>query len=179
MLPDKDMKKGLLIVNTGKGKGKTTAAMGIALRAIGHGYRVCVIQFIKGSRLSGEKSAAVRLGDLIDFHVMGRGFIRRSKDQEKDRQAAREAWEFAKDIMSIGKYRMVILDELTYLIKYGIIEEREVLDVLSGRRKDLHVVVTGRYASPSLIEAADLVTEMKEIKHPLRSGVKAQRGIEF
>jgi cob(I)alamin adenosyltransferase len=173
------MKKGLLIVHTGNGKGKTTAALGLAMRALGHGLKVCIIQFIKGSWKYGELSSAKLFGELLDLHVMGKGFTRKSQDIEADKKIAQDAWEFAKQVLASEEYQMVILDELTYLIKYGFIPETEVLGVLAKRREDLHVVVTGRNASQALIEAADLVTEMIERKHPLKKGIKAQKGIEF
>ncbi len=173
------MKKGLLIINTGNGKGKTTASLGMAFRALGHGFKVCVIQFIKGSWKYGELESARRFKDLMDFHVMGGGFTKNSKDRDKDRELGRKAWEFAREAILSGKYKMVILDELTYLIKYRMVDEDEVVDFLIHRPRDLHVVVTGRNATRSLMEAADMVTEMKALKHPYKSGVKAQRGIEF
>lgn len=173
------MKKGLFIVHTGKGKGKTTAALGLAMRALGHGLRVCVIQFIKGTWKYGELFSAKRFEDLLDFHVMGKGFTWKSQNLEADKKIAQEAWEFAKQVLASEAYQMVILDELTYLIKFGFIPEAEVVDVLAKRRDDLHVVVTGRDASQALINAADLVTEMIARKHPFNEGIKAQKGIEF
>ncbi len=173
------MNKGLLIVNTGNGKGKTTAALGLAMRALGHGLKVCIIQFIKGSWKYGELDAATRFEELLDVHVMGKGFTWKSQDLEADKKLAQEAWEFAKRILALGKYQMVVLDELTYLIKFHFIPEDEIVDVLTTRRDDMHVVVTGRDASPALLEAADLVTEMIARKHPFKDGIKAQRGIEF
>jgi len=173
------MKKGLLIVFTGNGKGKTTAALGLALRAFGHNFRVCIIQFVKGKWKTGEMMAAGRFEGIMDFFVKGRGFLFNSKDIVRDREAAKEAWKFAKGVMTSLQYRMVILDELSYLIKYKMIEEDEVVDFLSKKRADLHVIVTGRDAPDSLIDLADLVTEMREIKHPFKSGIKAQKGIEF
>jgi len=171
--------RGLLIVNTGKGKGKTTAALGLALRALGHGMRVCVIQFIKGKWKSGEVEAAKRFDDLLDMHVLGRGFTWESEDLEEDTRVAQEAWRFAKETLGAGRHDVVILDELTYLIKYEMVSEAEVLEALASRPQGMHVVVTGRDASPSLIEAADLVTEMQAVKHPFEQGVTAQKGIEF
>jgi len=176
---EQKVKKGLLIVFTGNGKGKTTAALGLAFRALGHGFKTCVIQFIKGSWKYGELESARRFEEIMDFHVMGRGFTWKSEDFEQDRQAALEAWAFAKQTISSGKYRVVILDELTYLVKLNIIDEKEIVDVLTGKPADLHVVVTGRNAPASLIDAADLVTEMRPIKHPFEAGIKAQKGIEF
>lgn len=173
------MKKGLLIVHTGDGKGKTTAALGMALRAAGHGLKVCFIQFIKGSWKYGELEAVKRLEPEIDFHVMGRGFTWKSDNLEKDKALARDAWKFACDAMASNTYHMVVLDELTYLMKYEMIDPASVIDTLTARPADLHVIVTGRGASEELMDAADLVTEMKAIKHPLEDGIKAQKGIEF
>lgn len=173
------MKKGLLIVNTGNGKGKTTAALGLAMRALGHELKVCIIQFIKGSWKYGELLSAKRFEDLLDFHVMGKGFTWKSQNLEVDKKIAQEAWGFAKQVLDSEEYQMVVLDELTYLIKFGFIPEAEVVDVLAKRRDDLHVVVTGRDAPQKLIDAADLVTEMIEMKHPFKKGIKAQKGIEF
>jgi cob(I)alamin adenosyltransferase len=171
--------KGLIAVFTGNGKGKTTAALGLAFRALGHGHRVCIIQFIKGTWKYGELETAKKFSPLLDFHVMGRGFTWKSDDLEKDKQVALEAWEFAKEIIGANEYSMVILDELTYLPHYKMIAEQEILSVLKNKPEEQHVVITGRYASANLIELADLVTEMKEIKHPYQAGVKAQQGFEF
>jgi len=171
--------KGLVAVFTGNGKGKTTSSLGLAFRALGHGKKVCIIQFIKGSWKYGELEAAKRFSDLLDFHVMGRGFTWKSDDLEKDKEVAREAWAFARQVIKEDRYAMVILDELTYLPHYKIIDEQEILSVLQDKPQDLHVVITGRYASEELIELADLVTEMKEVKHPYAQGIKAQKGFEF
>ena len=176
---DRELKKGLLIVLTGNGKGKTTSALGMAFRAIGHGFRVCVIQFIKGNWKYGELESAKRFDDLLDFHVMGKGFTWDSDNLEEDTKIAREAWNFAKEAINSGKYKMVILDELTYLIKYKMVNEDEIVNFLLNRPDDLDVIVTGRDASKLLIESADLVTEMVSIKHPYDSGIKAQKGIEY
>ncbi|XPS89528.1 CobO: cob(I)yrinic acid a,c-diamide adenosyltransferase [Desulfosarcina variabilis str. Montpellier] len=173
------MKKGLLIVNTGDGKGKTTAALGMAMRAAGHGLKVCFIQFIKGSWKYGELDAVKKFSDTIDFHVMGKGFTWKSDDLEKDRAAARDAWGLAQAAMTGDKYQLVVLDEFTYLLMYNMVDLQPVMETLTSRPKDLHVVVTGRAAPPALIEAADLVTEMQPVKHPLQAGVRAQKGIEF
>ena len=174
-----DTQKGLLMVFTGNGKGKTTAALGLAFRALGHGKRVCFIQFIKGSWKYGELETAKLHGDLLDFHVMGRGFTWKSDNLDKDIAVAREAWQFAKEIIDAGNHELVVLDELTYLITYQMIDEQEMIATLTSRDPGLHVVVTGRGAGEKLIEAADLVTEMKEIKHPYKQGITAQKGIEF
>ncbi|MCI5221604.1 MAG: cob(I)yrinic acid a,c-diamide adenosyltransferase [Candidatus Electrothrix sp. AR4] len=174
-----EKKRGLFMVCTGNGKGKTTAALGLAMRALGHGHKVCFIQFLKGSWKYGELAAAARFEDLLDFHVMGRGFTWKSDDLEKDTEAARQAWAFAKKIIKEKKHRLVVLDELTYLVSYGMIAEQEIIEALTDRAPGMHVVVTGRGAGENLIRTADLVTEMREIKHPYKKGIKAQRGIEF
>jgi cob(I)alamin adenosyltransferase len=173
------MTQSLLIVNTGNGKGKTTAALGQAFRAVGHGFKVCFLQFLKGSWKYGELEAAKRFEDLMEIRALGKGFTWKSEDLNEDIQSARDAWDLAKEIIASGKFKMVVLDELTYLITYGMVPEEDILNTLRNRPPDLHVVVTGRDASPGLIELADLVTEMNEIKHPFRNGIKAQRGIEF
>ncbi len=172
-------RQGLLLVFTGNGKGKTTAALGLAFRALGHGQRVAVIQFIKGSWKYGELEAAKRFSDQLDFHVMGRGFTWKSDDLEKDIAAAREAWRFACDLIGENRHDLIILDELTYLVTYKMIGEQDLLAGLASRPAGMHVVVTGRGAGPGLVAAADLVTEMVDIKHPYANGVKAQKGIEF
>ncbi len=185
MVPERPVKqsevksKGLIAVFTGNGKGKTTASLGLVFRALGHGQRVCVIQFIKGRWKYGELETAGKFSDLLDFHVMGRGFTWKSDDLEKDKQVAREAWDFARGVIEENNHSMVILDELTYLPYYKIIEEKKILDVLKDKPREMHVVITGRYASEELMALADLVTEMKEVKHPYQSGVKAQKGFEF
>lgn len=172
------MTKGLLMVNTGNGKGKTTAALGLIFRALGHGHKVCLIQFLKGSWKYGELEAAERFKDLLDVHVLGKGFTWTST-KEVHTEAGLKAWEFAKETLGSGKYQLVVLDELTYLMNYGMVPEEEVVDCLAHRPEGLHVVVTGRDAPPSLIRIADLVTEMREVKHPYQSGVQAQKGIEY
>ena len=173
------MTNGLLIVYTGNGKGKTTAALGMAMRAAGHGLRVCFIQFIKGSWHYGELDGVKRFNGLIDLHVMGKGFTWKSDNLGEDARLAREAWAFAVEAIDSGKYHTVVLDEFTYLLHYGMLETGQCLERLKKRRLEQHVVITGRYAPEDLIESADLVTEMREVKHPLKSGIKAQRGIEF
>ncbi|SLM31908.1 Cob(I)yrinic acid a,c-diamide adenosyltransferase [Desulfamplus magnetovallimortis] len=173
------MDKGLLILNTGNGKGKTTAALGLAFRAMGHHKKVCLIQFIKGSETYGELFAVERYIDLVDVFVTGRGFSWQSDDIDKDQLLALKGWDLAREQLNSPEYFMVILDELTYLITLGFLKADDILNHLKHRREDLHVVVTGRYAPAKLIEAADLVTEMQEIKHPYTMGVMAQQGIEF
>jgi cob(I)alamin adenosyltransferase len=172
-------RKGLIIVYTGDGKGKTTAALGLAFRALGHNLPICVIQFIKGTWKYGELTTAKRFEGLLEFHVVGKGFTWKSKDPDADRQAAVNGWTLAKSLIAEGRHHLIVLDEFTYPIKYGMVDETEVLDTLRGKPESLHVLITGRNASPALIEAADLVTEMGEVKHPLKAGIKAQKGIEF
>jgi cob(I)alamin adenosyltransferase len=173
------MIKGLLSVFTGDGKGKTTAALGLTFRALGHGKKVCFIQFIKGGWKSGEANLSDNFPGLLDFHVMGRGFTWKSDDLEKDRAAAKEAWAFAARMIQENAYDMIVLDELTYLVRYAMIPEEDILEVFSRRPESLHLVITGRYASPGLLQAADLVTEMRAVKHPFASGIKAQKGFEY
>ncbi len=173
------MKKGLLAVFTGDGKGKTTAALGLTFRALGHGHEVCFIQFIKGNSTTGEAFFSQNCAPHLEFHVMGRGFTWKSEDLDKDREKAKAAWEFAKKTITENRHRMIILDEITYLLKYKMIEEQDVIDTLSGRPLGQHIIITGRGASDSLIELADLVTEMKAVKHPYSQGVRAQKGFEF
>ena len=167
------------MVFTGNGKGKTTAALGLSLRAMGHGFKVCVIQFIKGSWKCGELEALKRFSDLMDVHVTGRGFTWKSEDIEKDKTAAQAGWRLARSAIGSKKYHMIVLDELTYPIKLNMLDEKEVVQVLINRPPELHIVVTGRDAPAALKESADLVTEMQAVKHPLENGVKAQKGIEF
>jgi cob(I)alamin adenosyltransferase len=171
--------RGLLIVNTGDGKGKTTAALGCAFRAAGHGMRVGIVQFIKGSWTYGELKALKRFDDLVDVHVMGRGFTWNSEDIEKDRRAAKDGWDTAAEMIQSGRYALVILDELTYLMTYGFVDSEDILAAIAAKPAHLHIIVTGRDASEQLIAAADLVTEMTPVKHPFAVGVKAQKGIEF
>ena len=173
------MSQSLIIVNTGHGKGKTTAALGQAFRAIGQGFNVCFLQFLKGSWKYGELEAAKKFGSLMEIHALGKGFTWKSENINEDIKLARDAWAFAKEVIASGKFRMVVLDELTYLINYEMVPEEDILFTLRNRPTDLHVVVTGRDASQGLIDLADLVTEMIEVKHPFTLGIKAQRGIEF
>ncbi|MGQ9615508.1 MAG: cob(I)yrinic acid a,c-diamide adenosyltransferase [Spirochaetota bacterium] len=174
-----DKKKGLLIVFTGDGKGKTTAALGTAMRCGGHKLFSCMIQFVKGSWASGEIVAVDCLKEFMEIHAMGRGFIKNGEGLEEHRDAALKAWNFAKDVMKSGKFSLVILDELTYPLNFKLLDEEEVVSFLVNRREGLHVIVTGRNAPKSLIDAADLVTEMKDLKHPYNRGIIAQKGIDF
>ena len=179
MLATKTQEKGLLIVHTGKGKGKTTAAMGLALRALGHGHRVGIVQFVKGAWASGERDALARFGDLITVKVMGEGFTWETQDRARDIAAARAAWQAALDMLADPTYRLVVLDELNIVLRYDYLPVDDVLAGLAAKPPGQHVVVTGRNAPAGLIEAADLVTEMTLVKHPFRAGIKAQQGIEY
>ena len=171
--------KGLLIVNTGPGKGKSTAAFGLVLRALGHGHHVGVVQFIKGAWNTGEKRALERFSDLLSWHSMGEGFTWETQDRERDIAAAKRAWDQVLEFMNDPKIKLVLLDELNIALRYDYLPLLEVVDVLSNRRPDLHIIVTGRNAKPEMIEAADLVTEMGMVKHHFSAGVKAQEGVEF
>ncbi len=179
MLATKTEEKGLLIVHTGKGKGKSTAAMGLAVRAIGNGMRVCIVQFVKGVWKTGEREVLLHFPEKCTMKAMGEGFTWDTQDRERDVAAAHAAWDFAKEVMADESYDMVILDELNIVLRYDYLPVEEVLETFAAKRHMLHVVVTGRNAKEELIEAADLVTEMTQVKHPFRSGVKAQLGIEF
>ena len=176
----KTIEKGLLIVNTGKGKGKSTAAFGLVLRALGHGWRVGVVQFIKGAWSTGERDVLERrFADLVAWHTMGEGFTWETQDRARDVAAAQGAWGKAQALMADETIRLVVLDELNIALRYDYLPVESVVETLAKRRSDLHVVVTGRNAPPSLVEAADLVTEMNAVKHHFAAGVKAQAGIEF
>jgi cob(I)alamin adenosyltransferase len=175
----KTIEKGLLIVHTGTGKGKSTAAFGLALRMLGRGRRIGVVQFIKGAWHTAERDALAKFGDLVSWHTMGEGFTWETQDRARDVAAAERAWERARELMADPSFSLVVLDELNIALRYDYLDLDRVLDVLTTRRPDLHVVVTGRNAKPELIEAADLVTEMALVKHHFAAGVKAQEGIEF
>lgn len=175
----KTVEKGLLIVNTGPGKGKTTAAFGLALRMLGYGRRVGVVQFVKGAWHSGEKDAFASFGDKVIWHTMGEGFTWETQDLQRDIAAAEAAWAKALDLMSDPSVSLLVLDELNIALRYDYLDVQKVVAALVARRPDLHVVVTGRNAKPALVEAADLVTEMGAVKHHFAAGVKAQKGIEF
>jgi cob(I)alamin adenosyltransferase len=179
MLATKTEERGLLIVHTGTGKGKSTAAFGLVLRCLGHGMRVGIVQFVKGVWNTGERTALERFGDLVTCRAMGEGFTWDTQDRARDIAAARRAWEAAKGMMADPSYRLVLLDELNIVLRYDYLPVEEVVAALKAKPRDLHVVVTGRNAKPELIEIADLVTEMTLVKHPFRGGVKAQQGIEF
>jgi len=175
----KTLEKGLLIVNTGPGKGKSTAAFGLILRALGHGWRIGVVQFIKGAWSTGERRALEAFGDQICWHSMGEGFTWETQDKARDIAAATRAFEKARELMGDESIRLLVLDELNIALRYDYLPLAEVVAALQARRPDLHIVVTGRNAKPELIEAADLVTEMTLVKHHFTAGVKAQEGIEF
>jgi cob(I)alamin adenosyltransferase len=175
----KTVEKGLLIVHTGPGKGKSTAAFGLALRMLGRGHRIGVIQFIKGAWHTGERDAFAAFGDRVAWHTMGEGFTWETQDLARDVAAADRAWDKAMELMNDPSFALVILDELNIALRYDYLNLEAVLAALAGRRAGLHVVITGRNAKPALIEAADLVTEMSLVKHHFAAGVKAQAGVEF
>jgi cob(I)alamin adenosyltransferase len=175
----KTVEKGLLIVHTGTGKGKSTAAWGLVMRCLGHGLKVGVVQFVKGRRETGERAFLKRFPDLVRVEVMGEGFTWETQDRERDVAAARSALEAAEAMLADPDLHLVVLDELNIVLRYRTLDLAEVLRVLSGRRPGLHAVVTGRNAPPELVEAADLVTEMRLVKHPFRAGVKGQLGVEY
>jgi cob(I)alamin adenosyltransferase len=179
VLATKIEERGLLIVHTGAGKGKSTAAFGMVLRCLGHGMRVGIVQFVKGAWGTGERTVLAQFSDLVTCRAMGEGFTWDTQDRARDIAAARAAWEMAKEMIADQSYRMVLLDELNIVLRYGYLPLDEVMAVLKTKPRDLHIVVTGRNAPAELIEAADLVTEMTLVKHPFRAGVKAQAGIEF
>lgn len=175
----KTIEKGLLIVHTGQGKGKSTAAFGLALRMLGRGRRVGVVQFIKGAWQSGERAALESFGDRVVWHSMGEGFTWETQDLARDVAAAGRAWAKAEELMADPSFGLVVLDELNIALRYDYLPLADVVAKLASRREGLHVVVTGRNAKPELVEAADLVTEMTLVKHHFQAGVKAQEGIEF
>lgn len=175
----KTVEKGLLIVHTGKGKGKSTAAFGLLLRAIGRGLRCGVVQFGKGAWQTGERTAVERFADRVQWHTLGEGFTWETQDRARDVAAAERAWSVARDLMADPSIRFIVLDELNISLRYDHLQIGAVVEALKARRHDQHIVVTGRNARPELIEAADLVTEMTLVKHHFAAGVKAQEGIEF
>jgi cob(I)alamin adenosyltransferase len=175
----KTIEKGLLIVHTGPGKGKSTAAFGLALRMIGRGHRIGVVQFIKGAWHTAERDALARFGEQVIWHTMGEGFTWETQDRARDVAAAERAFAKAQELMSDPTIALVILDELNIALRYDYLDLAAVVATLTARRDGLHVVVTGRNAKPELIAAADLVTEMTLVKHHFAAGVKAQPGIEY
>ena len=175
-------KDGLVIVYTGGGKGKTTAALGMALRAVGHNQKICIIQFIKGSWHYGELNSLKRLEPELEFFTIGKGFVGIIDDKsprEEHEKVAKEAITISKEKIQSGKYDIVILDEVNYAINLNLVELNDILDLINTKPSKLDLVLTGNHAKPEIIEVADLVTEMKEIKHPFKSGIKAKKGIDF
>ena len=184
ILATKTIEKGLLIVHTGKGKGKSTAAFGLVARAIGNGLRVGVVQYVKGKWQTGERTVLERFPDQVDIRTMGEGFTWETQDRARDIRAAQAAWETSKEMIEAcrgdePRYDLVLLDELNIVLRYDYLSLEAVCACLAAKPPDLHVVVTGRNAKPELLEIADTVTEMTMVKHHFRAGVKAQKGIEF
>ncbi|MEQ1770048.1 MAG: cob(I)yrinic acid a,c-diamide adenosyltransferase [Devosia sp.] len=179
ILATKTEERGLLIVHTGKGKGKSTAAFGMVFRSIGHGFNVGIVQFVKGKWGTGERDVLEKFPEQVTIKAMGEGFTWDTQDRQRDIAAARAAWESAKAMIADPRYKLVLLDELNIVLRYDYLPLDEVLAALKAKPRDTHVIVTGRNAKDELIDIADLVTEMTEIKHPFRAGVKAQKGIEF
>ncbi|MEO3998851.1 cob(I)yrinic acid a,c-diamide adenosyltransferase [Mesorhizobium sp. CAU 1732] len=178
-IAEKTVEKGLLIVNTGPGKGKSTAAFGLALRTLGHGKRVGIVQFIKGTWQTGERAAFETFGDQVVWHTMGEGFTWDTQDLARDVAAAGRAWDTVKQMLGDETLSLIVLDEINIALRYKYLDIADVVETLKNRRADLHVIATGRSAKPELMEAADVVTEMGEVKHHFAAGVKAQAGIEF
>jgi cob(I)alamin adenosyltransferase len=176
-----DVHRGLIIVNTGPGKGKTTAAMGTALRAVGNGMKVLMLQFIKGSWHYGELDAVKAFGDNFVMKQMGRGFVKvgGAETDPEDIRLVEKAWEEAREAITSGQWDLVILDEINYAISYGMLDPATVVETLKHKPEQVHVILTGRNAHPTIVEVADTVTEMKQVKHAYEKGVLAQRGIEY
>ncbi len=180
ILATKTEEKGLVIVHTGKGKGKSTAAFGMVFRSIGHGFKVGIVQFVKGKWGTGERTVLEKFPDQVTIKAMGEGFTWETADRQRDIAAARGAWEMAKELILDESYKMVLLDELNIVLRYDYLDIAEVVDFLTTQKpRDTHVIITGRNAKDELIEIADLVTDMTMVKHPFRDGVKAQAGVEF
>ena len=179
IMASKTDERGLVIVHTGKGKGKTTAAMGMALRCAGHGLKVGIVQFVKGGWTTGERAALETFGDLVVFKTMGEGFTWETQDRARDIAAAEKALAAAAEMIRDPAYRMVILDELNIVLRYDYLPVDAVLRLLDEKPESTHVVITGRNARPEILERADLVTEMTLVKHPFSAGVKAQPGVDF
>lgn len=179
-LAEKTQEKGLIIVNTGNGKGKTTAALGMVMRSLGHGYKVAIVQFIKGAWEPAEKAVLSKWSDQLEFHAMGEGFTWDTQDRERDIEKAKAAWTTSLEYILDPQYRLVLLDEINIALKLGYLDVNTVIEGLARKPEDSHVILTGRGAPEQLIAIADLVTEMSLVKHPFREqGVKAQPGIEF
>ena len=181
MMAEKQGEKGLVIVHTGKGKGKSSSGFGMILRCIAHGMPCAVVQFIKGAMSTGERDLILRhFSDLCEFHTMGEGFTWETQDKARDIAMAKSAWEKAKELIRDPENSMVLLDEINIAIRYDYIDIAEIVAFLESEKPEMtHVVLTGRGAPDALIEAADLVTEMTQVKHPFRSGIKAQAGVEY
>ena len=179
MLATKNKEKGLLMVHTGKGKGKSTAAFGLVIRAMGNGMRVGVVQFVKGKWQTGERDILENFPGRVTIRTMGEGFTWDTQDRQRDIAAAKAAWQVSCEMIADESYDLILLDELNIVLRYDYLPLAEIVQALDARRDGLHVVVTGRNAKDELIEAADLVTEMLEVKHHFKVGVKAQTGIEF
>ena len=179
MLATKTQEKGLLMVHTGKGKGKSTAAFGLVIRAMGNGMRVGVVQFVKGKWQTGERDILEHFPERVTIRTMGEGFTWDTQDRQRDIAAAKAAWQVSCEMMGDESYDLILLDELNIVLRYNYLPLAEIVQALEARRDGLHIVVTGRNAKDELIEAADLVTEMLEVKHHFKAGVKAQTGIEF
>jgi cob(I)alamin adenosyltransferase len=179
IIATKTVEKGLLIVHTGKGKGKSTAAFGLVLRALGHGKKVGIVQFVKGKWETGERAALEKFADQITINTMGEGFTWETQDRQRDIAAAKAAWDKARALIADDINDIVLLDELNIVLRYDYLDIAEVVATLNARPAMKHVIVTGRNAREEMVEAADLVTDMTQVKHPFRSGVKAQIGIEF
>ena len=179
MLATKTEEKGLLMVHTGKGKGKSTAAFGLAVRAMGNDMRVGVVQFVKGKWQTGERAILEHFPERVTIRTMGEGFTWDTQDRQRDIAAAKAAWQAAQEMMADESYDLIVLDELNIVLRYDYLPLAEIIAALKARRDGLHIIVTGRNAKEELIEAADMVTEMTEIKHHFKAGVKAQTGIEF
>lgn len=179
IMATKTVERGLIIVHTGKGKGKSSAAFGMVMRCLGHGMKVGIVQFIKGAWTTGEAQFLARFPDLVTIKTLGEGFTWETQDRARDVAAATRAWEAARAMLADDSYRMVLLDEISVALRYELVDLASVLESLAARPPQQHAVLTGRNAPEALIEAADLVTEMTLIKHPFRAGVKAQAGIEF
>ena len=179
-LAEKNREKGLIIVNTGDGKGKTTAALGMVLRSLGHGYQVAIVQFIKGAWEPAEKEVLGKWAGQLKFHAMGEGFTWETQDRERDMEKAAAAWEKGLEYITNPEYKLVLLDEVNVALKLGYLDVKQIIQGLEQKPADSHVILTGRGAPAELIERADLVTEMTLVKHPFREqGIKAQPGIEF
>lgn len=179
IIATKTIEKGLVIVHTGKGKGKSTAGFGLVFRALGNGMKVAVVQFVKGKWETGERKVLEKFPDQVTMTAMGDGFTWETQDRQRDIAAAKAAWERAKALIMDDEHKLVLLDELNIVLRYDYLDLAEVIEFLKGKPEMKHVVITGRNAKDELIDFADLVTEMEMIKHPFRSGVKAQLGIEF